>query len=622
VLKLAYPSPSEVETSPTESRIALALDAGRARVGLSGRVRDPELFRDALLTACAVRQSDLRYKGKDRAAYLAHLMKQGKKATAAVWEAQKAFLESAYADSTPRPRGLDPVLTVDPDEVSLEVFSRDEGAYARLALSNDLFDDRSALHGSTLADISDAFAEQVERIRTYQPLRVEASTTLAKKAELRHARPRGATGDGDGREIDLPDEWLRGFLQVQSAATLPSLGAELAPIDLYNVLFTLRTRKAKKAPRGLRFELVPGMRPRLLIEPWEIALECHGEVYRGAVPRIVRVFGRQRLFVLARALPHLRKVRVYLTGPGLPSFWVLDMGRARLTVSLTSWAESKWASVISFDALTPRAEGSAAAARAVDELRRRGPLGLGDLAKATGQSNEQTRATMQLAALSGQALYDIAVGAYRPRSLLPAPVDPGRIRYGSPREAAAHRLLGDGAAPTADVAVTKLHTIAGEGQEISGEVKDRQARRGFLPRFTVDLEGQVRDAWCNCPTYQRSGVREGPCEHMIALYVFYKREAEKAERLRTTADGRKLVRAETRTLVRRDAVGAQQRIRLSLDARSVRVERRQAAAGQPLGEERIQRTWFDTDAEAREAYFARLDDLTEKGFIDTDAMTA
>ena len=37
----------------------------------------------------------------------------------------------------------------------------------------------------------------------------------------------------------------------------------------------------------------------------------------------------------------------------------------------------------------------------------------------------------------------------------------------------------------------------------------------------------------------------------------------------------------------------------------------------PRSEEpRQQRTWFDTDAQARDAYFARLDSLTKDGFID------
>ncbi|WP_394822787.1 SWIM zinc finger family protein [Pendulispora albinea] len=608
ILKLAYSAPSETITGPTSSRVELALDGGRGTIGVMGQVRDPELLRDAILTAAALMQSDLRYKGKDRTAYLAHLMKQGKRATAAIWEAQKAFLESAYGDETPRPRGLDPVLTIDPDEVSLEVFSRDESAYARLALNNALFEARGASHGTTLADLSPAFLEQIERIRTYQPLALEASTSLVRK----NAAP-------VPREIEVPDAWLRGFLQVQSAATLPRAVAHLGPVDLYNVLFTLRMHKAKKAPRALRFELVPGARPRVVVEPWEIALECHGEPFSGSAPRIVRIYGRQRLQVLERALPHVTAARVHLLGHGLPSFWVLDMGLARLTVALTSWSESKWASAASFDSLMPKANGPAATSAAVSLLAQRGPLPLSEIAKATATSPEETRAVLQRACLEGRVLFDLDRGVYRPRALLAEPVDTARIRYGSEREATAHRLLGDGAAPAAEIAITKIHTIAGEGQEISGEVK--HARRTFSPRFTIDVEGQVREAWCNCPTYQRSAMREGPCEHMIALYVFESRARAEAERLRTTIEGRKLVRAETRVLMRRDPRGgadAVEQVRLSLDDRVVRIERRESAGA----EGRFQRMWFDTDAEAREAYFARLDELADKGFIDTEASTA
>lgn len=602
ILELAYPGPSEVESTPKASKVVLSLDATRPKIGLHGRVEKPELFRDAVLLLNDLRESDLRYKGKDRTAYLAHLMKQGKKATAAIWEAQKAYLESAYADGTPRPRGLDPVFTVDPDEASIEVFSRDESAYARLALSSELFADRGAAHGTTLADLSPELIEQLERVRTYQPLEL----TARGEAQKKEAHPK--------KEIELPDEWLRGFLQVQSAATLPGVTAHLAPIDLYNILFVLRTHKAKKAPRGLRFELVPNQHPIVVIEPWEIALECHASTFTGSAPRIMRLFGRQRLLSLARALPHLEGVRVHLKGPGLPSFWVLDMGLARLTVALTSWSESKWASATSFDALMPREDKDDSVDVVVGELMKRGPLPLAELTK--GRTSEQTRQSLQRACLEGRALFDVDRGVYRPRLLLSEPVDPSRIRYGSPREEAAHRLLVEDAAT-----ITKVHVIAGEGQEISGEVTDKTARRAFAPRFLVDIEGNVRDAWCNCPTYQRSAMREGPCEHMIALFVFERRERAEAERLRATPEGRKRVRAETRTLVRRDALGSQEEVRLSLDDRVVRIERRQRGAD-TKPDERFQRMWFDTDNEARAAYFARLDDLADKGFIDTDAMSA
>ena len=606
VLALHYAAPSEVIASPTAARVSLSLEGGRT-VGLTGRITDAELFRDAFLTVVAVRESDLRYKGRDRAAYLAFLMKKGKKATKAIWEAQKSFLDSAFADETPRQRGLDPIVTVDPDEVSIEVFSRDESAYARLAFDNALFDGRTAAHGTSLADLSPALVEQVERIRTYQPLDFEAET-----------KPKTPRGAKVSRDIDLPDEWLRGFMQVQSAATLPGTVLELAPVDVYNMLFTLRTRRAKKAPRALRFELVPGMKPRVVMEPWEIALEAHGAEYAGPHPRIVRLYGRQRLLALSRALPHLKKVRVHLLGAGLPSFWVLDMGRARMTVALTSWAESKWGSAASFDQLMPRADDVPAVDAIVAALVESGPLALPDLAAKVGSSQVDARAALQRACLRGQVLFDRDRDVFRPRAILEKPVEETAIRFGSPREAIAHRLLEAGDA----VKITKLHLVAGEGTEISGDVEDKQARRSFSPRFMADQEGQVKDAWCNCPTFQRSGMREGPCEHMIALFVFQKRSAAEAERLRFTPEGRKLIRAETRTLVRRDAAGKQTRYRLTLDDRAMRVETSAGPSGQPLGEPRFQRLWFDTDAQARDAYFARLDRLAVEGFIDTDALSA
>jgi hypothetical protein len=106
---------------------------------------------------------------------------------------------------------------------------------------------------------------------------------------------------------------------------------------------------------------------------------------------------------------------------------------------------------------------------------------------------------------------------------------------------------------------------------------------------------------------------------MIALRVRFQREQAEAERLRATPEGRKLVHAETRTFMRREASGQQTTYRVSLDDKVVRIERQTASPGQPLGDARHQRLWFDTDKQARDAYFARLDDLENDGFIDTDA---
>ncbi|WP_437817179.1 SWIM zinc finger family protein [Sorangium sp. So ce1078] len=623
-IHLRYAAPSELAAAPLHSSVRLSLDSARGPVGVRGTLRDAALFRDAMAALATILESDLRYKGRDRTAYLAYLMKQGKKATAAIWEAQKAFLEGALGDDaagqgdgSPARRkasgALDPVLTVHPDEVSIEVFSRDESAYARLAFSSDLFEGREAAHGTAFVDLSPRIVEQIDRLRVYAKVELDAG---ASRAAGDAGRDSGRDSGPIERSLEVPATWLRGFLQVQSAATLPAVSCELAPIDLYNALFVLRTRKAKKPPRGLRFELVPGKPPRLLLEPWEILLEGHGPPYEGP-PRVVRTFGRQRLLALSRLLPHVRSARAELRGPGLPVFWVLDLGRATLTVALTGWTDSSWASAASFDALMPsdgqRGAGAidALAGRQLALLRERGPLPLAALAD--GARAEDARAALQLECLRGRVLYDVARRVYRPRELFAEPVDEREIRYSSPREAAAHRLLG---APGA-VRPTKVHEIAGEGTEIHGEVADREAHRDFSPRFTMDLEGRVSDAWCSCPTFRRSGLREGPCEHMIALRVAYARERAERDALRQTAEGRSLIRAETRTYVRREASGAEVVYRVSLDDRVVHL-----SWGARAEAPRHQRIWFDTDGEARDAYFKRLDALTSSGFVDADASSA
>ncbi|WNZ62414.1 hypothetical protein QEG98_00715 [Myxococcus sp. MxC21-1] len=251
-VELRYATASDVESGTDGSRVRLALEGSRGTVGVSGRVTDAALFRDALAATFGILASDLRYRGKDRTAYLAYLMKQGKRASALIWEAQKAFLDNALDGEKKQDAVLDPLLTVDPDSVSLEVFSRDESAYARLSFDNRLFEGREAAHGSTFLDVPPELPARVDRLRTYVPVSLEAHVALATPASQPARAP---------RNVEVPHAWLRGFLQVQSAATLPASTCELAPIDLYNLLFALRARKAKKALARCASSWCPAPRP-------------------------------------------------------------------------------------------------------------------------------------------------------------------------------------------------------------------------------------------------------------------------------------------------------------------------------------------------------------------------
>lgn len=564
-------------------RIHLPTDATRADARATARVHRPALVRDALLALGDVLASDLRYRGRDRADYLAYLLAKGKGVSKQVWDAQKEYLQLRYAEAARAEEPLDPVLTVGADALRVELLSRDESAYAQLAIGADALAAPALTPGTTLLDLGPGALRAIGRMRTYRPTTLD----LAPAADAPAASRR------------VPLRWLRALGQIQAAALLPAERFTLAPIDLYNVLQALRMRKAKQAPRALRYELVPGQPPRIVLEPWDLVLTATGGPYTGTRPMVVRTWGRGRLQVLARLLPHARRIEVHLLGPGLPAFYVVDAGDATLTLGLSGWTDAGWAGVATFDQLAVGADAPDADAALAARLAAGLPL---------AELTPTTRAALGAEAASLRAAIDLARGVAFARPLLATPPPADALRYRDAREAAAHRLLAD----AAQVTLTKVHDLGAEGERIEGQVDDARAHRRFIAGFTIDREGRTAGATCTCPAFRRAGVKEGPCEHMIALRVLHARTQAQLAAARATDDGRRLIRAETRTLFRRTPRGSET-FRLSLDDRSV-VARWGAA--EPL---RMTRQLYPSADEARADYFARLDELARKGFIDATA---
>ncbi|MGC4118591.1 MAG: SWIM zinc finger family protein [Myxococcales bacterium] len=210
--------------------------------------------------------------------------------------------------------------------------------------------------------------------------------------------------------------------------------------------------------------------------------------------------------------------------------------------------------------------------------------------------------------LVGTVGRDVAANTFFARSLFKQAPALEALRFRDERERQAHRLL-----EVADqVKVTKLHDLGAEGRKIEGEVNDKKAKRSYRPSFTLDREARTTGATCSCATFQRSGTKEGPCEHMMALRLAFVRAQAELEKARNTEEGRKLIRAETRTLVRRKGEKTLT-YRVSLDDRKLVVR------FGPFGTERMQQLYFDRSDAARSAYFARLEELLAKGFIDASA---
>jgi hypothetical protein len=395
---------------------------------------------------------------------------------------------------------------------------------------------------------------------------------------------------------------LRAFGQMQAASLLAADRFELAPIDLYNVLLALRMRKARTAPRGLRYELVPGEPPRLVLEPWDLVVRSTSGPYQGTQPRVVRTWGRNRLNVLARVLPHARRLQVAIAGPGLPSQYIVDLGDATLALALSGWTDAGWAGIAAFDLLAadddPRRIDALVEALAT-------PSTDAGLAERLGAPRAEVRRTLLGALAQLRVGHDLATGELFARPLTPAPVPAAALRFRDAREAAAHRLLAEPGAVT----LTKVHDQGNEGRSIEGQIVDARAHRTFYPSMTIDQEGRTSAASCTCSAFRRAGVKEGPCEHMIALRVHHVREQARLEAARETPEGRALITAETRVLMRRTTAGAEL-YRLSLDGRTVTAR---FGRGDPL---RMQRLRFDSASDARTAYFERLEQLSQKGYLD------
>src|SRR5262245_48820767 len=209
-------------------------------------------------------------------------------------------------------RILDPVITVHPDRVFFEAFSQDQGAYGLLIADRGLFETDGEVHtGTTNIDFTGwlwaALAEMRSSRETW--LRVEAAGFEVKTV--------GAGGRFEAK-VELPDHWVRGFLQLQGAMAMPGTRIVCRPVDLLAAIRFLRYTKSKVSPRALRYEFAPGKEVRVVLEPFEEVIPLKGTEHTYREPRTVRTWGRRRLKLLEPLLPLADEVEIYLKGRALP----------------------------------------------------------------------------------------------------------------------------------------------------------------------------------------------------------------------------------------------------------------------------------------------------------------
>src|SRR5262249_9121445 len=273
--------------------------------------------------------------------------------------------------------------------------------------------------------------------------------------------------------------WVRGFLQVSAAATLPAHVLELHPMDVHNVCLLLRRNKELFGPRSLRFQLTPGAPISIVVEPWRTVVRCPRSRYLDSKPGAaseVGVWGRRRLFILERLLPRARRVRVFLLGTGLPSFWVVDLGDLSFTLGLSGWTLNNWSEAGNFDLMAARDDvDSVTQQRVFDELGATWLATADELAVRTGLDTPIVASALAGRVPARRAIFDLDRGVYRKRELTRDPLPLDRLRFASEREAAAAAML-----QRAKIAIDRADVVDG-GLALGGRIRDRD--RLFAPEL-------------------------------------------------------------------------------------------------------------------------------------------
>ncbi|MDX1692224.1 MAG: hypothetical protein R3208_00590 [Ketobacteraceae bacterium] len=542
-----YPGNSQVSSDPTATAVSFAPDTLRPPTFFVGQLDRKLPFREAISALHNVVVSDMRFKPKDRTDYNEWLKEQEQhllaefiarkssvearvselrselntinrscnKVLQPYYKAQADYFKYLYKHDRDAWIVLDPVITINPDELFFECFSEDESSYGKLSCRFGAFKNISEnACGTTNIDYSEGLYQEFQKIRDYR------DTTLS-------VDPSGfevATSGSDAYEekkIDLPDSWVRGFLQVSSAMTLPTTSFRLHPMDVHNICHLLKRQKERVGPRALRFELEPGKPVVIHFEPWNHRLECPRSVYTGNESRSVRVWGRRRLHILERLIPVSSHFDVHLLGDGMPSFYVAHMADMTFTLGLSGWSANDWSRMGNFDLLSARQD--------VDELTlKRIYNALKSQWVATPQSLSQElqldpsliQSALTIYSQHGQVLYDITQNVYRIRELSREPLPFNELRFVNDREEKANRFI------QAHLVELDLVESNESGTRLRGTVKDN-ARDHQVSLF-IDNDLRLKDGSCQCHFFVHNRLRKGPCEHMLALRLHSVNEIQQA----------------------------------------------------------------------------------------------
>ncbi|MFZ2957445.1 MAG: hypothetical protein WA705_11190 [Candidatus Ozemobacteraceae bacterium] len=478
-----YATPSVMESDRERALIGFSADRGRP-VRFHGRIqRDHFLLRIALRAMGDVIWSD------------------------EIWDSDGVF--------------LDPVVTVHPDRLFFEAFSRDQSVYALLIVDPTMFvPEGPVVTGTTNIDFTAWLSAALAEIRTFR------ETWFRIGSEGFEIKTGGAGGRFE-RKVDLPHAWVRGFLHLQAAMSLPGTRLSVRPVDLLAALRFLRYTKAKVSPRALRFEFNPGLPAQLILEPWEKMIPLKGTEHDFDKPRSIRVWGRRRLRLIEPLLPFADRVDVYLKGRALPSFYAVKMGSLTFILGTTGWSRNSWCDTDGFGTrLRSEPVDSRMLSAVLQKFQNSFAFSPKTLAREMEVPSERLDPVLFALCRQGRIIYDLERREYRYRELFDKPIDDAKLFPPSPRLDRAAQLVQNGNVEvlrTERQETRKIRTLKTPEGPILREVIYRDwhvvGRVDKVHTTEIVVQDNVRIIYgkCSCEFFQEHLFSKGPCAEMLAL---------------------------------------------------------------------------------------------------------
>jgi hypothetical protein len=417
---------------------------------------------------------------------------------------------------------LDPIVTVHPDRVFFEAFSADQSAYGLVIFDRSLFEPIGAVqYGTTNVDFTAWLWAALAEMRSSR------ETFFRIGAEGFEVATTGAGGRFE-QKVDVPDDCVRGLLQLQGAMALPGTRLSARPIDLLAAIRFLRFTKAKVSPRAIRYEFEPGEDAKLMLEPWEQQVPLRGAEHNYTEKRIIRTWGRRRLSLLEPMLPFAERVDIYLKGRALPSFYAVKFPGITFVLGLSGWTSQRWTSTASFDLLVAPGKATPATDKALAFLKERYSAQASDVASALAIDLPTASQILTSLCAEGRCIYDVESRAYRSRELFAKPIDPAKAyppdkrRESAERFVAQHEVQIASAAPRETRKPKSFKTPEGP---VYREVifRDWVVQGRVADQADVELvlndEDRLIFGRCGCPFFRENILGQGPCEHLLALLL-------------------------------------------------------------------------------------------------------